>query len=112
MLSQTFVTLFNRHSGQAGVIPAFAGRRDPESRPGKVTGNFFEDEKVGKHLPVNVTGAIAAISMDMGFHWQMSKSFAILGRALGGLAHVGEKKKKHTTHPPPNKTTHKPKSKQ
>ena len=48
------------------------------------------DEKVGKHLPVNVTGAIAAISMDMGFHWQMSKSFAILGRALGGLAHVGE----------------------
>ena len=48
------------------------------------------DEKVGKHLPVNVTGAIAAISMDMGFHWQMSESFAILGRALGGLAHVGE----------------------
>jgi citrate synthase len=28
--------------------------------------------------------------MDMGLHWQMSKSFAILGRALGGLAHVGE----------------------
>src|SRR5215204_2209475 len=48
------------------------------------------DQKVGKHLPVNVTGAIAAISQDMGFHWQMSKSFAILGRALGGLAHVGE----------------------
>jgi citrate synthase len=48
------------------------------------------DQKVGKHLPVNVTGAIAAISLDMGFHWQMSKSFAILGRALGGLAHVGE----------------------
>jgi len=48
------------------------------------------DQKVGRHLPVNVTGAIAAISQDMGFHWQMSKSFAILGRALGGLAHVGE----------------------
>ena len=48
------------------------------------------DQKVGKHLPVNVTGAIAAISLDMGVHWQMSKSFAILGRALGGLAHVGE----------------------
>ncbi|MGH7872261.1 MAG: citrate/2-methylcitrate synthase [Candidatus Binatia bacterium] len=48
------------------------------------------DQKVGKHLPVNVTGAIAAISLDMGIHWQMSKSFAILGRALGGLAHVGE----------------------
>jgi citrate synthase len=48
------------------------------------------DQKVGKHLPVNVTGAIAAISLDMGFHWQTTKSFAILGRALGGLAHVGE----------------------
>jgi len=48
------------------------------------------DQRVGKHLPVNVTGAIAAISLDMGIHWQMSKSFAILGRALGGLAHVGE----------------------
>jgi citrate synthase len=48
------------------------------------------DERVGRHLPVNVTGAIAAISMDMGLNWQMSKTFAILGRALGGLAHVGE----------------------
>ena len=45
------------------------------------------NQKVGKRLPVNVTGAIAAISLDMGIHWQMSKSFAILGRALGGLAH-------------------------
>ena len=48
------------------------------------------DQRVGRHLPVNVTGAIAAIALDMGFHWQMTKSFAILGRALGGLAHVGE----------------------
>jgi len=48
------------------------------------------DERVGRHLPVNVTGAIAAISMDMGLPWQMSKSFAILGRALGGIAHIGE----------------------
>lgn len=69
------------------------------ARETKVYGRYCEllkkiakiaDEKVGKHLPVNVTGAIAAISMDMGIHWQMSKSFAILGRALGGLAHVGE----------------------
>ena len=29
---QKCVTHFNRHSGQAGVIPAFARRRDPESR--------------------------------------------------------------------------------
>jgi citrate synthase len=48
------------------------------------------EEQVGRRLPVNVTGAIGAISMDMGLPWQMSKSFAILGRALGGIAHVGE----------------------
>jgi citrate synthase len=48
------------------------------------------EERVGRRLPVNVTGAIAGISMDMGLPWQMSKSFAILGRALGGIAHVGE----------------------
>ena len=48
------------------------------------------EERVGRRLPVNVTGAIGAISMDMGLPWQMSKSFAILGRALGGIAHVGE----------------------
>ena len=48
------------------------------------------EERLGRRLPVNVTGAIGAISMDMNFHWQMSKTFAILGRALGGIAHVGE----------------------
>jgi citrate synthase len=47
-------------------------------------------ERRGRLLPVNVTGAIGAISMDMNLPWQMSKSFAILGRALGGIAHVGE----------------------
>jgi citrate synthase len=44
----------------------------------------------GRRLPVNVTGAIAAISSDMGLPWQMSKTFALLGRALGGIAHIGE----------------------
>ncbi len=35
-------------------------------------------------------GAIAAISSDMGLPWQMAKTFALLGRALGGIAHIGE----------------------
>ena len=44
-----------------------------------------------KHkLPVNVTGAIAAIALDMGFPWQMTKAFALLGRTLGAMAHIGE----------------------
>jgi citrate synthase len=39
---------------------------------------------------VNVTGAIAAISSDMGLPWQMAKAFALVGRTLGAIAHVGE----------------------
>ena len=41
-------------------------------------------------LPVNVTGAIAAISSDMGLQWQMAKAFALIGRTLGAMAHIGE----------------------
>lgn len=52
---------------------------------GKIT-----ETRRGRRLPVNVTGAIAAISSDMGLLWQMSKTFALLGRALGGIAHIGE----------------------
>ncbi len=48
------------------------------------------EERRKRRLPVNVTGAIAAISSDMGLPWQMSKTFALLGRALGGIAHIGE----------------------
>lgn len=44
----------------------------------------------GRKLPVNVTGAIAAIALDMGLPWQLTKSFALIGRALGALAHIGE----------------------
>lgn len=51
-------------------------------------------ERCGRRLPVNVTGAIGAISMVMGLPWQMLKTFAILGRALGGIAHVGEESRR------------------
>lgn len=44
----------------------------------------------GRRLPVNVTGAIAAIASDMGFPWQMTKAFALIGRTLGAMAHIGE----------------------
>jgi citrate synthase len=44
----------------------------------------------GRRLPVNVTGAIAAISLDMGLPWQMAKAFALIGRTLGAMAHIGE----------------------
>lgn len=46
--------------------------------------------RVGRPLPVNVTGAIAATSLDMGFPWQMAKAFALIGRTLGAMAHIAE----------------------
>jgi len=44
----------------------------------------------GRRLPVNVTGSIASIALDMGFPWQLTKAFALIGRTLGAVAHVGE----------------------
>ena len=40
--------------------------------------------------PVNVTGAIAACASDLGMPWPMAKSFALIGRTLGTMAHIGE----------------------
>lgn len=43
-----------------------------------------------RRLPINVTGAIGAIASDMGLQWQMAKAFALIGRTLGAMAHIGE----------------------
>jgi citrate synthase len=47
-------------------------------------------ERRGRRLPVNVTGAIGSIASDMGFRWEMTKSFALIGRTLGALGHIQE----------------------
>jgi len=47
-------------------------------------------EQTGKTLPINVDGAIAAISSDMGFDWRLGKGFFLLGRVAGLTAHVYE----------------------
>ena len=44
----------------------------------------------GRPLPPNVTGAIGAIALDMGLPWQLTKAFALIGRTLGAVAHIGE----------------------
>jgi len=50
-----------------------------------------ELEKIkGKKLPINVDGAIAAISSDMGFDWRLGKGFFLLGRVAGLTAQVYE----------------------
>jgi len=48
------------------------------------------EERHGRRLPVNVTGAIGAIALDMGLPWQLTKAFALIGRTLGAIAHIGE----------------------
>jgi citrate synthase len=51
----------------------------------------------GKRLPINVDGAIAAVSSDMGFDWRLGKSFFMMSRIAGLVAHAYEEK---TTQPP------------
>jgi citrate synthase len=48
------------------------------------------EARQGRRLPVNVTGAIGAIALDMGLPWQLTKAFALIGRTLGAVAHIGE----------------------
>lgn len=52
---------------------------------------YFEDE-TGLDLPINVTGAIAATSSDMGLPPEAARGFAIVSRAAGLLAEVIEER--------------------
>jgi citryl-CoA lyase len=65
----------------------------------KIAGNHINLSKAiekeltaqtGKKLPINVDGAIAAISSDMFFDWRLGKAFFLLGRVAGLTAHVYE----------------------
>jgi citrate synthase len=46
--------------------------------------------KLGKQLPINVDGAIAAVISDMGFDWRLGKAFFIISRVPGLVAHAYE----------------------
>jgi citrate synthase len=46
--------------------------------------------QTGNHLPINVDGAIAAITSDMDFDWKLGKAFFLLGRVAGLTAQVYE----------------------
>ncbi len=47
-------------------------------------------EKLGKKLPININGAVAAVISDMGFDWRLGKGFFIISRVPGLLAHAYE----------------------
>lgn len=48
------------------------------------------EQRRNRRFPVNVTGAIGAIALDMGLPWQITKAFSLIGRTLGAIAHIAE----------------------
>jgi citrate synthase len=48
------------------------------------------ERATGKMLPVNATGAIGAICCELGFPWRTVRGIAVMARAIGLVAHVGE----------------------
>lgn len=50
-----------------------------------------EAERVtGKVLPVNATGAMGAITSEMGLDWRLCRGIAVIGRAVGLVGHIAE----------------------
>jgi citryl-CoA lyase len=48
------------------------------------------EEAAGRRLCLNVDGAIAAVTSEMGFDWRLGKGFFIISRTPGLVAHVHE----------------------
>ena len=48
------------------------------------------EKQIGKKLPINVDGAIAAVISDMDFDYRLGKAFFLIGRVAGLTAHVYE----------------------
>lgn len=48
------------------------------------------EQATGRRLPINATGAIAAILLELDVPWQLHRGFALISRTAGLVAHVGE----------------------
>jgi citrate synthase len=48
------------------------------------------ERRLGKQLPVNVTGAIGSIASTLGIRWQVCRGLGVMARAVGLVGHVLE----------------------
>jgi citrate synthase len=55
------------------------------------------DRAAGKHVTLNVTGAIAAVLGEIGFPMEVVRGVTVVARAGGLIAHVLEEKQTHST---------------
>jgi citrate synthase len=103
-------TIFDKYAKTKQRVPGIGHRTHAEGDPradtlfgiAKETGVYAQyceliqrlsktaEERRKRRIPVNVTGAIAAIALDMGFPWQITKAFALIGRTLGVMGHIAE----------------------
>jgi citrate synthase len=48
------------------------------------------EARIGRRMPLNVTGAIAGILLELDIPWQLHRGFALISRTAGLVAHIGE----------------------
>jgi citrate synthase len=53
-------------------------------------------DEIGRQLPVNVDGAIAAISADLGFAYELGNAIFLISRLPGLIAHAHEERTRQT----------------
>jgi citrate synthase len=51
------------------------------------------DKAMGRHLTLNVTGAMAAVLIEIGFPVEALRGVAVVGRAAGLVGHIYEEKR-------------------
>jgi citrate synthase len=51
------------------------------------------EKQLGKSLPVNATGAIAALASELGMPWNIVRGVGVISRAIGLVGHIREELK-------------------